>query len=423
MLHETRQQAFRHPARAAAHGRDGRTRDLRIARAGDAHQPGGGAPPHGRAAAGRLRELGQGPWRRLGAVVPVVGGDAGRHPRGRGRARAAGLRQPHREPGLHRRAGGQHRARRRLPPRPRRCCSRAWAASRWPISRRISTAACTKAASLPRTLPMPDSTSSPLPYDALIVGGSFAGLSAAMQLARARRRICVVDAGQPRNRFAEASHGFFGHDGAAPLALRDQARAQLLAYPSVDFVADAAQTARVPAGRRGRHPLRRHAGFGPDPGDAPAAAGHGRARPAARGHRGPRAALGCQRAALPLLPWLRVHRPPPRRARQRRAVGAPGDAGGRLGAADAVHARHAAARCQNARAARCTRHRDRHGPRGRARGTGERARGGALRRRAPLAARRTVRGAGPAPGQHAGRATRLRLPTRDRWASWCAPIR
>jgi thioredoxin reductase len=92
---------------------------------------------------------------------------------------------------------------------------------------------------------MPDSTSSSLPYDALIVGGSFAGLSAAMQLARARRRICVVDAGQPRNRFAEASHGFFGHDGAAPLALRDQARAQLLAYPSVDFVADAAETARV----------------------------------------------------------------------------------------------------------------------------------------------------------------------------------
>jgi len=50
-------------------------------------------------------------------------------------------------------------------------------------------------------------------HDALIVGGSFAGLSAAMQLARARRKVCVVDTGVPRNRFAAASHGFFGQDG------------------------------------------------------------------------------------------------------------------------------------------------------------------------------------------------------------------
>jgi len=39
-------------------------------------------------------------------------------------------------------------------------------------------------------------------YDALVVGGSFAGLSAAMQLARPRKNVCVVDAGAPRNRFA-----------------------------------------------------------------------------------------------------------------------------------------------------------------------------------------------------------------------------
>ena len=49
-------------------------------------------------------------------------------------------------------------------------------------------------------------------YDAIVVGGSFAGLSAAMQLARARRRVLVIDAGLPRNRFAEASHGFFGQE-------------------------------------------------------------------------------------------------------------------------------------------------------------------------------------------------------------------
>ena len=73
--------------------------------------------------------------------------------------------------------------------------------------------------------------------DAIVVGGSFAGISAALQLARARRRIAVVDAGAPRNRFTDASHGFFGHDGRAPLDLIAQARQQLLAYPTVRFVA------------------------------------------------------------------------------------------------------------------------------------------------------------------------------------------
>ncbi|HEX7865256.1 MAG TPA: NAD(P)/FAD-dependent oxidoreductase [Variovorax sp.] len=73
-------------------------------------------------------------------------------------------------------------------------------------------------------------------HDALIVGGSFAGLSAAMQLARARRKVCVVDAGAPRNRFAAASHGFFGQDGVPPLKMIADARDKLLAYPSVEFI-------------------------------------------------------------------------------------------------------------------------------------------------------------------------------------------
>lgn len=74
-------------------------------------------------------------------------------------------------------------------------------------------------------------------FDALVIGGSYAGLSAAMQLARARRRVCVVDAGAPRNRFAAASHGFFGQDGMAPLAMISAAREKLLAYPTVSFIA------------------------------------------------------------------------------------------------------------------------------------------------------------------------------------------
>ncbi|MBJ2156109.1 NAD(P)/FAD-dependent oxidoreductase [Variovorax sp. IB41] len=73
-------------------------------------------------------------------------------------------------------------------------------------------------------------------YDALVVGGSFAGLSAAMQLARARKNVCVVDAGAPRNRFAAAAHGFFGQDGVPPLKMIADARTKLLAYPNVTFI-------------------------------------------------------------------------------------------------------------------------------------------------------------------------------------------
>jgi len=81
-------------------------------------------------------------------------------------------------------------------------------------------------------------------HDAIVIGGSYAGLSAAMQIARARRSVCVVDAGRPRNRFAAHSHGFFGQDGATPFAMIAQAREKLLAYPSVTFVEGEAVAAR-----------------------------------------------------------------------------------------------------------------------------------------------------------------------------------
>lgn len=81
-------------------------------------------------------------------------------------------------------------------------------------------------------------------YDVIVVGGSFAGLSAAMQLARARRRVLLVDAGQPRNRFAKHSHGFLGHDGKLPLQIMVEAAQQLAAYPSAEFFTGEAVTAR-----------------------------------------------------------------------------------------------------------------------------------------------------------------------------------
>jgi thioredoxin reductase len=73
-------------------------------------------------------------------------------------------------------------------------------------------------------------------HDVIIIGGSFAGLSAAMYIARGRRSVCVVDTGSPRNRFAQHSHGFFAQDGSEPLAMLAAARRQVAAYPAVTFV-------------------------------------------------------------------------------------------------------------------------------------------------------------------------------------------
>lgn len=85
-------------------------------------------------------------------------------------------------------------------------------------------------------------------FDVVVIGGSFAGLSAALQLARARRRVLVVDGGAPRNRFAAASHGFLGQDGRTPADILKNGREQLLHYPTVMFVDDTATSARTAAG-------------------------------------------------------------------------------------------------------------------------------------------------------------------------------
>ena len=78
----------------------------------------------------------------------------------------------------------------------------------------------------------------PFVVDVAVVGGGYAGLSAALQVARARRRVLVVDAGARRNRFSVASHGFLGHDGRAPEAIAAAGRADLLAYPTAAWLDD-----------------------------------------------------------------------------------------------------------------------------------------------------------------------------------------
>jgi len=72
--------------------------------------------------------------------------------------------------------------------------------------------------------------------DVIVIGGSYAGMAAALQLARARRKVLVIDAGQRRNRFASHSHGFLGQDGVDPAAIWAGARRQILAYPTVTWI-------------------------------------------------------------------------------------------------------------------------------------------------------------------------------------------
>ena len=53
-------------------------------------------------------------------------------------------------------------------------------------------------------------------YDVIVIGGSYAGMAAALQLLRARKSVLVIDAGERRNRSASHSYGFLGQDGVDP---------------------------------------------------------------------------------------------------------------------------------------------------------------------------------------------------------------
>jgi len=68
-----------------------------------------------------------------------------------------------------------------------------------------------------------------------------------MQLARARRRVLVVDAGQRRNRYASHSHGFLTQDGRPPSDIAADGKRQLLAYPTVTWREGRAEHAEATA--------------------------------------------------------------------------------------------------------------------------------------------------------------------------------
>ena len=77
-------------------------------------------------------------------------------------------------------------------------------------------------------------------FDVIIIGGSFAGLSAAMALGRAIRKVLIIDAGKPCNEQTPHSHNFLTQDGETPAAISALARKQVLAYPTIRFENDLA---------------------------------------------------------------------------------------------------------------------------------------------------------------------------------------
>src|SRR6478736_2114924 len=67
-------------------------------------------------------------------------------------------------------------------------------------------------------------------YDVVVIGGGAAGLSAALVLSRARRKVLVVDAGQPRNAPAAHMHGYLSRDGMPPAQLLAAGRDEVRSY-------------------------------------------------------------------------------------------------------------------------------------------------------------------------------------------------
>ncbi len=83
----------------------------------------------------------------------------------------------------------------------------------------------------------------PVIYDVIIIGGSYAGLSAAMSLGRALRKVLIIDSGDPCNRQTPHSHNFLTQDGEPPLGIAAKGRKQLEAYPTISFLEDKADKA------------------------------------------------------------------------------------------------------------------------------------------------------------------------------------
>lgn len=75
-------------------------------------------------------------------------------------------------------------------------------------------------------------------FDVVIVGGSYAGLSAALALGRSLRKVLIIDSGQRCNDKVAHAHNFITHDNQSPQAIADKAKADVLKYTTVTFQED-----------------------------------------------------------------------------------------------------------------------------------------------------------------------------------------
>ncbi|WP_123681997.1 NAD(P)/FAD-dependent oxidoreductase [Curtobacterium sp. PhB115] len=76
----------------------------------------------------------------------------------------------------------------------------------------------------------------PVVHDVAVIGAGPAGLSAALNLVRAKRTVLLVDANRPRNAATLRSHGFLTRDGISPLELRKLGRAEVEGYDEATVV-------------------------------------------------------------------------------------------------------------------------------------------------------------------------------------------
>lgn len=77
-------------------------------------------------------------------------------------------------------------------------------------------------------------------FEVIIIGGSYAGLSAAMALGRSLRNVLIIDSGKPCNRQTPHSHNFITQDGIKPNLLSGKAKEQVLKYETMKFLNDLA---------------------------------------------------------------------------------------------------------------------------------------------------------------------------------------
>lgn len=72
-------------------------------------------------------------------------------------------------------------------------------------------------------------------FDVIIIGGSYAGLSAAMALGRSLRKVLIIDSGNPCNKQTPHSHNFITQDGETPAKIAEKAKVQVSKYETVNF--------------------------------------------------------------------------------------------------------------------------------------------------------------------------------------------